>query len=451
MWDLNSLSCLLKVVNLVDQDHSKRDLGSMNFLIIGSGGREHAIARALSLSRPSRLVSKLFAIPGSDGISEFAVSHPISIQNHDEIAAFCINEKIMCVVIGPEVPLAEGLSDFLRAKNLKVFGPSQKASELESSKIISKNFMLAAKIPTARSWVVTSVSEVAEAARNTTAPYVLKAEGLAAGKGVYICKTLESLSEAANDLFVKKVLGVAGSRALLEEFSSGYELSYLVLTNGETYEALPLAQDHKRLRDADEGPNTGGMGTTAPMNIDAELDSKIRHLVLDRAMAELKKQNLFYRGVLFVGLMITSDGPTVLEFNTRFGDPETQVLLPLLDGDWADVFLQISDGKVPKLNWYKDLFATCIVLAAENYPENPKKNVLIEGLVEVEPTETCYFLHAGTRLTEGHWVTHGGRVLNAIGISHSRADSRKVAYDLAKKIKSQGMHFRKDIGSKTQA
>ena len=417
----------------------------MNFLIIGSGGREHAIARAL---HSSKIVSKIFAISGSDGINEFAESAQASISQNEpnKILEFCRSKSIACVVIGPEVPLAEGLSDFLRANEIKVFGPSQKAAELESSKITSKEFMLKAKIPTARSWVVSSVQQAIQAAVNTHAPYVLKADGLAAGKGVYICKSLENLKSAAEDLFVHKVLGQAGSRALLEEFSPGYELSYHIITNGEDYEALPLAQDHKRLRDADEGPNTGGMGTTAPMQISDELDRMIREKVLMPTIAELKNQKLFYRGVLFVGLMIAPEGPSVLEFNARFGDPETQVMLPLLDGDWGEVFLSVAEGKVPKLKWRKNQFATCIVLAAENYPENPKKDILIEGLVEANDSQ--YFLHAGTRKSDDQtWLTNGGRVLNAIGIGQSRKESRERAYDLAKKIKSEGMHFRNDIGS----
>ncbi len=426
----------------VDQEGSKREIRRMNFLIIGSGGREHALARALSSSLQ---VSRLFAIPGSDGIAEFAEILNISAQAHLEISAFCSQKKINCVVIGPEVPLAEGLSDFLRAQNIQVFGPSQKAAELESSKIISKDFMIRANIPTARSWIVSSIEETCVAAEKTQAPYVLKAEGLAAGKGVYICKDLASLKNAAHELFVAKVLGAAGKRALLEEFTPGYELSYLVLTNGKEYEALPLAQDHKRLRDADEGPNTGGMGTTAPMIIDASLDLQIRKQVLDPTMLEMQKQNLFYHGVLFVGLMISARGPSVIEFNVRFGDPETQVILPLLDGDWGDVFFKVSDGILPKLKWHHDLFATCIVLAAENYPESPKKNVPIEGLLPA--THSQYLLHAGTRKTEsGMWVTNGGRVLNAIGLASTRSESRSRAYEFAQKIKSQGIHFRKDIG-----
>ncbi len=414
----------------------------MNFLIIGSGGREHALARALS---SSVLVSQIFAVPGSDGIAEFAECKSILPQNHLAISEFCSEKNIKCIVIGPEVALAEGLSDYLRQKSYLVFGPSQKAAELESSKIISKDFMLRAKLPTARSWIVTSVDAVEKAATQTKAPFVLKADGLAAGKGVYICKDLASLRRAAQELFVDKVLGSAGESALLEEFTPGYELSYLVLTNGTAYEALPLAQDHKRLRDADEGPNTGGMGTTAPMQVSPDLDHQIRTQILNPTMQEMQRQKLFYRGVLFFGLMITPDGPSVLEFNTRFGDPETQVILPLLDGDWAEVFLKVSDGVLPKLKWHQELFATCIVLAAENYPENPKKDVSIEGIIG--GNEKNYFLHAGTRKSPaGEWLTNGGRVLNAVGVARTRADSRAKAYDLAKKIRSPGIHFRKDIG-----
>ncbi len=427
----------------VDREPAKSHLIEMNFLIIGTGGREHALARALSKSNQ---VSKIFAIPGSDGISEFAECQNISTQDHSAISNYCRANSIKCVVIGPEVPLAEGLSDHLREDTFLVFGPSQAAAQLESSKIISKEFMLRAKVPTARSWVVANVAEVEKAARETSAPYVLKADGLAAGKGVYICKTLADLRRAAHELFVDKLLGSAGDRALLEEFTPGYELSYLVLTNGRDYEALPLAQDHKRLRDADEGPNTGGMGTTAPMLVSADLDQKIHELVLDPTMREMQLQNLFYRGVLFVGLMITPQGPSVLEYNTRFGDPETQVILPLLDGDWGDVFLKVSEGILPKLKWHQNRFATCIVLAAENYPENPKKGVSIEGLMNGDGNQ--YFLHAGTRKSStGAWLTNGGRVLNAIGIADSRASSRAMAYAFAKKIKSAGMQFRNDIGN----
>jgi phosphoribosylamine--glycine ligase len=415
----------------------------MNFLIVGSGGREHAIAKVL---KSSKKVSQIFAIPGSDGISTLAQVTPIAIDDHVAICEFAMQNKIDCIVIGPEVPLADGLSDELRKNGLKVFGPSRQAAQLEASKIISKNFMLSAKIPTARSWKVTTVSEVETFAQQTKAPYVLKADGLAAGKGVYICKKLSDLIDAATDLFEKKVLGAAGEAALLEEFTAGYELSYLILTNGKDYEPLLLAQDHKRLNDGDEGPNTGGMGTIAPMKISQELDQKIRTEIFDPVMLELQKQKLFYRGVLFVGLMITPNGPSVLEFNVRFGDPETQVILPLLDGDWADVLMSVANGEVPRLKWSQK-FATCIVLAAENYPENPKKNVVIHGIDEAQDSNSNYLLHAGTQKnSDGEWVTQGGRVMNVVGIGDDLAESQKLAYALAQTIRWPQMQFRKDIG-----
>jgi phosphoribosylamine--glycine ligase len=420
----------------------------MNFLIVGSGGREHAIAKVL---KSSQNVSQIFALPGSDGIAALAQISFIPITDHFAICEFALQKKIDCVIIGPEVPLAEGLSDALRKKDLKVFGPSQQAAQLEASKIISKNFMLSAKIPTARSWKVASVSEVETFAKQTNAPYVLKADGLAAGKGVYICKNLEELISAAKDLFEKKVLGSAGDAALLEEFTAGYELSYLILTNGQDYEPLLLAQDHKRLKDGDQGPNTGGMGTVAPMHISKELDERIHREIFAPVMLELQKQKLFYRGVLFVGLMITSNGPSVLEFNVRFGDPETQVILPLLDGDWAEVFMTVANGEIPRLKWNQN-FATCIVLAAENYPEQPKQNVVIDGLCQSQNTNSSYLLHAGTKRKgpeeSAQWVTQGGRVLNVVGIGHDLAESRKLAYELAHKIQWPQMQFRKDIGIK---
>ncbi len=416
----------------------------MNFLIVGSGGREHAIAKVL---KSSKNVSQIFALPGSDGIATLALISKIPITDHFAICEFAMQKKIDCIIIGPEVPLAEGLSDELRKRDLKVFGPSRQAAQLEASKIISKNFMLSANIPTARSWEVTSVSEVETFAKQTKAPYVLKADGLAAGKGVYICKNITELISAAQDLFEKKVLGSAGNAALLEEFTAGYELSYLILTNGQDYEPLLLAQDHKRLKDGDEGPNTGGMGTVAPMRISKDLDQQIRREVFDPVMLELQKQKLFYRGVLFVGLMITSSGPSVLEFNVRFGDPETQVILPLLDGDWAEVFMKVAIGEIPRLKWNQN-FATCLVLAAENYPDHPKQNVVIQGLRESEESNSSYLLHAGTkRNASEEWLTQGGRVLNVVGIGHDLAESQKLAYSLAHKIHWPGMQFRKDIGS----
>lgn len=414
----------------------------MKALVIGQGGREHAIARALRLS-PS--VQRVHVVPGSDGMASEVVCHQqIDWKNTQAIDELVRSEKIDLIVIGPEVPLAEGLSDALRSLGHRVFGPSQAAAQLESSKLFSKRFMASAGLPTARSFDVTSLEETMRVAPNFKPPYVLKADGLAAGKGVFICKDESELKTAAHSLFVENSLGSAGSSALLEEFTPGYEISYLVLTNGESWEPLILAADHKRLLDGDRGPNTGGMGTVAPFAIDESLRRQIDREIFHPMMAELKKQKLLYRGVLYVGLMITERGPSIIEFNVRFGDPEAQVILPLLDGDWGEAMFAVASGEVPKLRW-KTAAAACVVMAAEGYPDSPKKNVVIDADLK-QGTETSYILHAGTKLVDGKWLTNGGRVLNAIGLGPTLETALSEAYKQTARTKWSGCLLRKDIG-----
>lgn len=416
-----------------------------NILVVGQGGREHALVRAL---RQSKSVENVHALPGSDGIALDAKCHNVDWKKFDEVLRVVRDQKIQLVVIGPEIPLEGGLSDFLRAQSVDVLAPSQEAARLESSKIFSKEFMIEAGVPTARHFVVRTVAETLKGAEAFAPPYVLKADGLAAGKGVFICKTLEDLRVAASDLFEKKILGVAGAQALLEEFSPGYEISYLVLTNGKESRPLILAQDHKRLLDHDEGPNTGGMGVVAPVEIDSALREVIDREVVERSVQHLAKRGLMFRGVLFIGLMITPEGPSVLEYNTRFGDPETQVILPLLDGDWGQVFSELAQGRMTDLKW-KPLSAACVVLAAQGYPDSPVKGAAIT--LPGEASSTRYLLHAGTARSSsgarsGDWVTAGGRVLNAVGIGGSLRDAINAAYDIAREVKSDALVMRTDIG-----
>ena len=302
----------------------------MKVLVIGQGGREHALTRAFTQSSS---ISEVHCIPGNDGIAQTVLCHNLNIKNHETIVQFCLRTEIDFVFIGPEDPLVDGLADSLRSRGILVVGPSQESAQLEGSKIFAKKFMLRAQVPTSTFSEVGSFEETMSNAYQFTPPYVLKADGLAAGKGVYICKNIEELAKAANDIFVEKIFGEAGNKALLEQFMPGWELSYLILTNGSAYQSLPIAQDHKRLLDQDQGPNTGGMGTIAPLSIDADLHQQIHEKILAPSVAQLQKENLLYRGVLFVGLMITEQGPQVLEYNCRFGDPETQVILPLLQND----------------------------------------------------------------------------------------------------------------------
>ncbi len=415
----------------------------MRVLVIGQGGREHAFVRALHFS-PS--VTEVHVAPGSDGMSEAICHQTIDTRNISAVLELCQKFQFDLVVIGPEQALVDGLSNSLRAAGWNVFGPSQDAAMLEGSKIFNKQFLIDGKIPTAHSQIVQTVDETLRAAESFTAPYVLKADGLAGGKGVYICQTLAELKNAAIELFDKKVLGAAGERALLEQFKKGFELSYFILTNGESYVSLPLAQDHKKIGDGETGPNTGGMGTIAPIPILADEHERIIKTVVEPTVRHLKEKKMMYRGVLFIGLMMTADGPSVLEYNVRFGDPETQVLMPLLEGDWAQVFLAVAKGQVPQLHW-KNIYAACVVMAAEGYPQTVVKGSSIKGDLSAQ-TSSSYFLHAGTQKTDAGWVVGGGRVLNAVGLGSSHREAIKKAYELAEQAQWQGLQLRRDIGKK---
>lgn len=424
----------------------------MNVLIIGQGGREHALVRALRLS-PS--VTEIHALPGNDGMGREAQCHKIDFKKFDDVVGLVKSKNIELVIIGPEGPLELGLSDHLRENGILVFAPDRAAARLENSKVFSKDFMIEFGVPTAKSVIVKTIDDTLKACSDFTPPYVLKADGLAAGKGVFICKTKDELKEAAKKTFEDRIFGNAGNQALLEQFTPGFEISYLVLTNGRDYQALPLSQDHKRLLDGDEGPNTGGMGTVAPVKIDQKLEEKFRTHVMKPILRGLTESKFVYRGVLFIGLMITKNSqgelePSVLEFNTRFGDPETQVLLPLLDGDWGSVFKSVAEGELPKLSW-KNEAAACVVLAAEGYPDSPRNGVSIKGVSHDSSLgRDQYVLHAGT-LNEDHgtFVTNGGRVLNIIGVGRDMKDAIAKAYAQIENISWPGMQFRKDIGEKS--
>jgi len=418
----------------------------MRFLVLGQGGREHAIIRALKFS-PS--VTEVHAVPGSEGISQEAICHQVDLSDSKAVEHFVKRYNFDCVVIGPENYLVAGVSDQLRALGMNVVGPSQIAAQLEGSKIFAKDFMVRAGVPTAASDVVEDVPSTLKAAQKYTPPYVLKADGLAAGKGVFVCATLPELKEAAEFLFEKKGLGQAGRKALLEQFQPGYELSYLILTNGADSRALPIAQDHKRLNDGDQGPNTGGMGVVGPIEISPALREQIETRIVQPTLRNLQGGGLLYRGILYIGLMITESGPTVIEYNVRFGDPETQVIMPLLDGDWGQVFFNLGKGELLPLRW-NSLHMACVVLAAPGYPEAVEKHVPIEGDVDYQ-SASSYFLHAGTAKIDGKWVTNGGRILNSMGMGSTLKEAVSKAYSQAKKVSWRGLRMRSDIGAKILA
>lgn len=417
-------------------------LSSQKVLVLGQGGREHALVRAL---RMSPRVDQVHVLPGSDGIAQEAICHrQFDCHVAADVLRVVREHQINFVVVGPEGPLASGLVDELMKAGVAVFGPSQKGAKLESSKIFAKQFMLSAGVPTAQFVVVDSVAQTILEAEKFAPPYVLKADGLASGKGVFICPTLAELEQAAKQLFDAKILGEAGARAVLEQFMPGEELSYLVLTNGESWRRLPLARDHKKLLAGDQGPNTGGMGALAPIAISAELDEQIKQQILSPVMAQMRKEKMQYRGVLYVGLMLTSQGPQVLEFNTRFGDPETQAILPLIEGDFCEHLQCVARGKLPEFK-EKMLYTCCLVLAAPGYPDHPQLGLTIDGDL-THNTPNSYFLHAGTRREERLWLTNGGRVLNAIGLGSSAAEARTAAYAQAERVSWRGMLLRADIG-----
>lgn len=429
-------------------------------LVIGSGGREHAICLSLAtndgpqemhvpISSNAR-ASRLFACPGNPGISKLATLVPnLNPENPEAfptILDFVKSNKIELVVIGPEGPLVAGLSDYLRNHGVLVFGPSQLGARLEGSKIFAKEFMKRAQVPTAPAQTCTSVLEVMAAAKGFKPPYVIKADGLAAGKGVVLCDTLEELEGVAQSFLNLKTLGSAGQTVLLEQFLPGWELSCLVLTNGREYQILPLAQDHKRLLDENKGPNTGGMGTFAPLSIDPHLLQQIEKEIVQPSIQQLDKEKILFRGVLFIGIMVTPNGPSVLEFNCRFGDPEAQVILPLLENNMSELLFSIADGTVPELQLKKNLSTCCVVLASPGYPDSPQKGLGISGDPFAQ-TKDSYFIHAGTSVgSHSMLVTNGGRVLGAVGLGIDHTKAKKAAYALIESVRWEGLHYRKDIG-----
>lgn len=413
----------------------------MKVLVLGQGGREHAIVHRLAHS-PS--VNEVHVAPGNDGMRQHALCHNWNWKDTDQMIDFCLRSEIELIIIGPEDPLVDGLADRLRERGFLVVGPGRDGALLEGSKIYAKQFMVEAKVPTAPAAIVQSVDETLSQAEKFTPPYILKADGLCAGKGVSICPDLESLRAAASDLFDKKIFGKAGEKALLEQNTPGWELSYLVLTNGETFTALPVAQDHKRLLDGGQGPNTGGMGTVAPLEIDPKLRERIENLIVRPTVDALKAKGIVYRGFIFFGIMVTEAGPSLLEYNCRLGDPETQVVLPLIQDDFGMVMKDLAMGKVGPLS-FRPLHSACVVLAAPGYPSSPKKGLTIQG--DWTGTESSYFLVAGARRTEdSRWETAGGRVLCSVGLGSTRGEAIEKAYGQAKQVNWQGLQMRSDIG-----
>ena len=415
----------------------------MKVLIIGSGGREHAIAYALN---KSPLVSELHAIPGNPGISEIATCHKGNVEDLEGILNFVKENKIDFTVVGPEVPLCLGLVDLLEDNGFKAFGPRKEAATLEGSKVFSKEFMVKHNIPTAKYLEVKTYEEAINALDKFEYPVVVKADGLAAGKGVVIAYNENEAKEALKSMMIDGSLKEAADKVILEEFLEGFECSLLCFTDGETIIPMVSSKDHKQIYDENKGPNTGGMGTVSPNPFLPEnMDEIFKNEILTPFVNGLKKDNLDYRGVIFIGLMIKDNKPKVLEFNVRFGDPETQSILLRLDSDLFEIMQKVSEKKLNEVNikWKEDHVA-CLVLASGGYPGSYEKGKVITGLKDVD--EDIIIFHAGTSFKDDEVVTSGGRVLNICALGSSLEETRRKVYDAQEKINFEGKYYRKDIG-----
>jgi phosphoribosylamine--glycine ligase len=416
----------------------------MKVLLVGSGGREHALVWKLCRSPK---VDKIYCAPGNAGIGESAELVPIGVEEIEKLAAFAEKEKVELTVVGPELPLTLGIAELFQKKGLRIFAPGREAAQLEGSKAFAKEMLQENNIPTA---AFATFSDAAVAKKYLAAqkpPYVVKADGLAAGKGVLICASREEAAAAIDDVLVRKLFGAAGDKVVVEEFLEGEEASFIVLTDGEHILPLASSQDHKRVFDDDEGPNTGGMGAYSPAPVvTPEIHRRIVTEIIEPLLKGLKKKNILYRGVLYVGVMLTADGPKVLEFNARFGDPECQPLMLRLKSDLVPLIEATIDGKLDqvKAEW-ENAAAVCVVLTAGGYPGAYDKGKEITGLDALKEWPRGSVFHAGTTKKDGRWLTAGGRVLGVTALGKDIATAVAEVYQAVAKIKWDGMHYRKDI------
>lgn len=418
----------------------------MRILLIGGGGREHALAWKLVQS-PN--VEKLYAAPGNPGMALLQKCECINLNVDDleGVADYAEEKSIDLTVVGPEAPLVAGLADVFKRRGLPVFGPSKAAAQLEGSKAFSKELMAKYNIPTAFFKICEDIEAAKAYVEEKGAPIVVKADGLAAGKGVVVAMTKQEALDAIDDMMGDHKFGAAGARVVLEEYMEGEEASLLAFTDGKTVVPMIAAQDHKRVFDGDEGPNTGGMGTYAPAPVMTDiLRLKATELVLKPVVAAMAKEGTPYQGCLYAGLMIKGDSVKVVEFNCRFGDPETQVVLPLLDGDLAEIMLACATGTLDKVEvaWH-DKAAVCVVMASGGYPESYEKGKEITGLAAEEEDKDVVVFHAGTKEADGKIVTSGGRVLGVTAVDASIKAARDRAYAAVEKIAFEKNFYRKDI------
>lgn len=421
----------------------------MKVLLIGSGGREHALALKIS---ESKNLTKLFCLPGNPGTENIAENISIDISNHKSIINFCFNENIDLVMVGPEQPLVDGLADILRQNGFKVFGPSANAAQIEASKSFAKNVMKMANVNTAeyKEFSNNDIENAKDYLLKIKHPIVIKADGLAAGKGVIICSDSDESIKAVKEIFEDKVFGKSGSKIVVEEFLTGEEASVFAITDGEKFICLPASQDHKRIGEGDTGKNTGGMGAYAPAPIvDDKMMFKIESEIIKPVLNELSKSGNKFVGCLYAGLMISGSTPKVIEFNCRFGDPETQAVLPLLDGNFLELLYSAACGNLNKSSVkYDGGCAVCVVAASKGYPDDYQKGFEISGLDRTDPDIIVY--HAGTKRSGDKIVTGGGRVLGVTAVlkSNNLKEAKVKAYSALSKINFEGIYYRRDISDK---
>lgn len=413
----------------------------MKVLVIGRGGREHAICRK---AKESPQVEKVFAAPGNEGMLNVAELIAIEENEQEKLIDFALTEKVDLTIIGPEVPLLNGLADRFRAAGLTVFGPSQKAAEIEGSKSFAKELMRKYNIPTA-DYAVFSEYDAAKAyVLEKGAPIVIKADGLAAGKGVTVALTIDEALTSLQDMLQHSKFGEASSTVVVEEFLAGEEFSLMAFVNGENVIPLEIAQDHKRAYDGDQGPNTGGMGAYSPVpHISAKTIQTAIETVLEPAAKALVHEGRSFCGILYAGLIQTEKGPKVIEFNARFGDPETQVILPRMKSDLVTILLDVIAGKTPSIEWDERMMVG-VVVAAEGYPEQYERGAELKGLEQL--SQEVFVFHAGTKKVNNHFVTNGGRVLLVGGKSDSVEEAQALIYTELEKLQCDKVFYRRDIG-----
>lgn len=419
---------------------------SNRVLLIGSGGREHAIAHALSRSSQ---VEKIYCAPGNAGMGAIGELVSLNCDNHSDVVAFIEKNNIQLTVIGPEAPLVAGLADAIRAKNHLVVGASARAAQLEGSKIFAKKFMAKYGIPTAEFREFSNPQEAKSFVQSKEGKefLVLKADGLAAGKGVFVCHRSSEVLSAIKEVMEDKKFGDAGTRIILEKKLLGPEVSVMALTDGKTILPFPASQDHKRLGEGDKGPNTGGMGAYTPTPFyDDPVRVKVQNNVFDNFLRGLQSEKLDFRGIIYFGLLITEKGPQVLEFNVRLGDPETQVILPMIESDLVEAFLAVAKGNLQEAHLHQKVGAVCtVVLTSGGYPGSYQKGHVISGIEQAISDKDVFVYHAGTNKEGGAILTNGGRVLNVTAFGNDLEEALLKAYKAANKIKFKNMFFRDDI------